>query len=405
MIITDQLDDLVLDSETPSTDSNDQDASFADLLEEYEPEVMKRGQYVQGEILQINDNVILADVDAKRTAVVPPQDILKLDEEKLGQLSVGDEVTLYVLRTPSGDEDLLVSLNKGLEQQDWLDAKEHLENSKLLELEVIGHNKGGLIVTFGNLHGFVPTSQVPQLKHKHNQSQSQLASQKAKLIGQELPLKVIEVDRNRQRLILSAKHAQKEVRQQRLQELKQQEGETVTGHITNLVKFGAFVDVGDVEGLVHISEIDWQKVDKPSEFLTRGEEIEVLIQSVDVERERVQLSRKALLPSPWQSFQDKHNEGELIDGVITNVTDFGAFALITEGIEGLIHVSEMRGAQNLAPQDVLSVGDTILVRILSIDPERQRLALSQKRVNPDEEAEWIWQRQQQTIASIIDEEE
>jgi small subunit ribosomal protein S1 len=306
------------------------------------------------------------------------------------------------LRTPVGDEDLLVSLNKGLEQKDWVDAKAYLENSELLELEVIGHNKGGLMVSFGHLHGFVPTSQVPQLKHNHNQSQ--IASQKAKLIGEELPLKVIEVDRDRQRLILSAKRAQKEVRQQHLEALKLREGETATGRITNLVTFGAFVDLGDIEGLVHISEIAWQKVDKPSEFLTRGDEIEVLIQHVDVERERVQLSRKALLPSPWELFDENHSINELIEGVVTNVTDFGAFALVTDGIEGLIHVSEIRGAQNLAAQDVLSTGDTILVRILKIEPERQRLALSQKRVNPDEEAEWIWQRQQATLL-LMDEEE
>lgn len=345
MTIADQVNDLNLDSKMPSGDNNKQDASFADMLADYEPASLKQGQYIQGEILQINDNVILADVDAKRTAVVPPQDIIKLGEEKFDQLSVGDEVTLYVLRTPVGDEDLLVSLNKGLEQKDWVDAKAYLENSELLELEVIGHNKGGLIVSFGNLHGFVPTSQVPQLKHNHNQSQ--LASQKAKLIGEELSLKVIEVDRERQRLILSAKSAQKEVRQQQLQELKLREGETATGRITNLVNFGAFVDLGDIEGLVHISEIDWQRVDKPSEFLTRGEEIEVLIQSVDVEQERVQLSRKALLPSPWELFEESHSINELIEGVVTNVTDFGAFALVADGIEGLIHVSEIRGVQNL----------------------------------------------------------
>jgi small subunit ribosomal protein S1 len=402
MIIVDQVDDLNLDSKMPSGDNNQQDASFADMLADYEPALLKQGQYIQGEILQINDNVILADVDAKRTAVVPPQDIIKLGEEEFNQLSVGDEVTLYVLRTPVGDEDLLVSLNKGLEQKDWVDAKAYLENSELLELEVIGHNKGGLMVSFGHLHGFVPTSQVPQLKHNHNQSQ--IASQKAKLIGEELPLKVIEVDRDRQRLILSAKRAQKEVRQQHLEALKLREGETATGRITNLVTFGAFVDLGDIEGLVHISEIAWQKVDKPSEFLTRGDEIEVLIQHVDVERERVQLSRKALLPSPWELFDENHSINELIEGVVTNVTDFGAFALVTDGIEGLIHVSEIRGAQNLAAQDVLSTGDTILVRILRIEPERQRLALSQKRVNPDEEAEWIWQRQQATLL-LMDEEE
>ena len=402
MTIVDQVNDLNLDSKMPSGDNNKQDVSFADMLADYEPEILKQGQYIQGEILQINDNVILADVDAKRTAVVPPQDIIKLGEEEFDQLSVGDEVTLYVLRTPVGDEDLLVSLNKGLEQKDWVDAKTYLENSELLELEVIGHNKGGLLVSFGHLHGFVPTSQIPQLKHNYNQSQ--IASQKAKLIGEELSLKVIEVDRDRQRLILSAKRAQKEVRQQRLEELKLREGETVTGRITNLVTFGAFVDLGDIEGLVHISEIAWQKVDKPSEFLSRGDEIEVLIQHVDVERERVQLSRKALLPSPWELFDESHSINELIEGVVTNVTDFGAFAFVADGIEGLIHISEIRGAQNLAAQDILSTGDTILVRILRIEPERQRLALSQKRVNPDEEAEWIWQRQQATLL-LMDEEE
>ena len=402
MTIVDQVNDLNLDGKMLSDDNNKQDASFADMLADYEPASLKQGQYIQGEILQINGNVILADVDAKRTAVVPPQDIIKLGEEKFDQLSVGDEVTLYVLRTPVGDEDLLVSLNKGLEQKDWVDAKAYLENSELLELEVIGHNKGGLMVSFGNLHGFVPTSQVPQLKHNHDQSQ--LASQKAKLIGEELSLKVIEVDRDRQRLILSAKRAQKEVRQQRLQELKLREGKTATGHITNLVNFGAFVDLGGIEGLVHISEIDWQRVDKPSEFLTRGEEIEVLIQSVDVEQERVKLSRKALLPSPWELFDESHSINELIEGVVTNVTDFGAFALVTDGIEGLIHISEIRGAQNLAAHDILSNGDIILVRILKIEPERQRLALSQRRVNPDEEAEWIWQRQQAPLL-LMDEEE
>jgi small subunit ribosomal protein S1 len=403
MIIENQLNNLDFDGYMSSNDNQKQDVSFADLLEDYEPELLKRGQYVQGEILQIKDNVILADVDAKRTAVVPPQDIIRLDEEELDQLSVGDEVTLYVLRTPVGDEDLLVSLNKGFEQQDWVDANAYLENSELLELEVIGHNKGGLMVSFGHLHGFVPTSHVPQLMHKHNERQ--LASQKAKLIGEELPLKVIEVDRKRQRLILSAKSAQKEVRQQQLKALKLREGETATGRVTNLVKFGAFVAIGGIEGLVHVSEIDWQKVDNPSEFLTRGEEVEILIQSVDVERERVKLSRKALLPSPWQSFEESHSAGELLEGVVTNVTDFGAFALVADGIEGLIHVSEMRGTQNLTPHDVLSLGDIVLVRILSIETERQRLALSQRRVNPDEEAEWIWQRQQQVSMLLMDEEE
>jgi small subunit ribosomal protein S1 len=294
-----------------------------------------------------------------------------------------------------GDEDLLVSLNKGLEHQDWVDAKEYLADEELLELEVIGHNKGGLMVAFGHLRGFVPISHVPQLQNIHNQQT--LASRKAKLVGKALPLKVIEVDRKRRRLVLSAKRAQKEVRKQRLLELKQKEGETITGRITNLVKFGAFVALDGVEGLIHISEIAWHKVDKPAEILTPSEEIDVLIQSVDVEKERVSLSRKALLPSPWKLFEETHTAGDLVEGVVTNVMDFGAFVLVADGIEGLIHISEMRGTQNLAPHDVLFPGDTVLVRILKIEPERQRLALSQRRISHHEESEWIWQRQQNLV--------
>jgi small subunit ribosomal protein S1 len=381
-----------------------EDISFAELLDEYEPEPMRRGQYVTGIILQKSQNVILADVDAKRTAVVPPQDIVEIGEEELAKLSVGDEVVLYVLSTPRGDDDLLVSLNKGFERQDWLLAETHLESEEPLELEIIGFNKGGLLVAFGHLRGFVPASHVPQLQNVHDPSL--LQTKKAELVGEKLLLKVIEVDSKRRRLVLSAKKAQRELRQQRLQELKLKEGETITGRITNLVGFGAFVDLGDLEGLIHISEIAWAKVDDPKEYLTPGEDVEVEIISVDIDRERVSLSRKELMPSPWDLFEERHNTGELVEGVITSVADFGAFAIVADDIEGLIHVSEMHGTQDFAPQDLLSPGDTVLLRILNIQPDRQRLALSQRRISKDEEIQWIWQRQQQESASVsIDEEE
>ncbi len=382
--------------------NNGQDTSFAALLDEYEPEPLREGQYVQGEILQIEDNVILANVDAKRTAVIPPKDLERIEEDELAQLSVGDEVTLCVLRTPEGGEDLIVSLNMGLAKRDWENAKSLLSSEELLELEVIGHNKGGLMVSYGRLQGFVPTSHVPRLQHAHDSRT--LASRKAELVGEKLPLKVIEVDRDRRRLILSAKQARNELRQQRLQELKHQEGNTITGRIINLAKFGAFVDLDGVEGLIHISEIAWQKVERPAEFLTPGEEMEVLIQSVDVERERIALSRKALLPSPWDSFAQSHAEGDLLEGKVVSVVDFGAFAQVAEGIEGLIHVSEMHGTQGSVPQDVLAPGDTILVRILAIQPERQRLSLSQRRISQEEEVAWTWQHQQ-AAAMAGDEEE
>jgi small subunit ribosomal protein S1 len=204
---------------------------------------------------------------------------------------------------------------------------------------------------------------------------------------------VIEVDRQRERLILSAKKARKEIRQQRLRELQSMEGEVISGRISNLASFGAFVDLDGVEGLIHISEISWEKIDRAADILSPGDEVEVLIQSVDVDRERVSLSRKSLLPSPWDSYSQEHVPGDLVEGVVTGVADFGAFVRVAEGIEGLVHISEMRGAQDFAAKDLLYPGDTIPVRILKIEPERQRLSLSQRRVRSHEEIDWIQTRQ------------
>ncbi|MDX1415331.1 MAG: S1 RNA-binding domain-containing protein [Candidatus Promineifilaceae bacterium] len=379
------------ETQTPAK-NGDHSSTFEQLLAEYEPESLHRGQYVEGEILQIDEHVIFADVDAKRTAVVPPQDLQMIEDEELAKLSVGDEVFLYVLRTPVGQDELIVSLNKGLQYQDWIDAKEYLEDQELLELEVVGHNKGGLMVSFGQLLGFVPISHVPQLQNTYDKET--LNSKKAKLIGEQLPLVVIEVDPKRQRLVLSAKKAQKEVRQQRLLELKLQEGQKVTGRVTNLVRFGAFIELDGAEGLIHISEIAWQKVTDPAEYLKPGDEIEMIILSVDVEEERISLSRKALLPSPWELLDTTHNAGDLVEGTVTHVREYGAFVMIEDGVEGLIHVSEMRGPHNMKPQEVLFPGDTVLVRILDIQPERQRMGLSQRKVNREEETQWIWQQQQ-----------
>ncbi|MFL7839720.1 MAG: S1 RNA-binding domain-containing protein, partial [Candidatus Promineifilaceae bacterium] len=169
--------------------------------------------------------------------------------------------------------------------------------------------------------------------------------------------------------------------------------------------FGAFIDLKGVEGLIHISEIAWEKVDDPVEYLKPGDEVEVEIMSVDIDRVRISLSRKALMPSPWELFEQRHNIDDLLEGVVTSVADFGAFVLVEDGIEGLVHVSEMNGTQEFSPQDILSSGDTVLVRILNIQPDQERLSLSQRRVSNDEEVQWIWQRQQDTTALVEDEEE
>lgn len=396
-----QAEKTILQDERRSEGSNEA-MPFKEMLDTHEPKPLRRGQIIEGEIIQLKENFAIVDVGAKRDAIVPPEEIDEVDERYLEALDEGDNVYVYVTRTPIGDEELLVSLNKGLQEQDWERAAEYLENQEVLELNVTGRNKGGLLVDFGRLQGFVPASHVPRLQRAR--SRAALANRSAELVGEELHLKVIEVDRQHRRLVLSAKKAQSELRERRLLELKQQVGESMTGQITNLVDFGAFVDLGSVEGLIHISEIAWQKVEEPKEWLAVGDEVEVLILSVDVERERVSLSRKALLTSPWNLFAENHADGDLVEGVVTNVVDFGAFVLVTDGIEGLLHVSEMHGTRDFAPEDILYPGDTILTRILDIQPDQQRLSLSQRRVRQDEEMEWILKRQQDSELPVDEEE-
>lgn len=373
------------------------EASFAELLDQYTYPRPERGEILKGTVLGIEDNVVVIDVGAKRDAIVPHQEVNELDEDWLGSLSRGDQVPVYVTRTPVGDEELIVSLEKGLEEEDWDRAEQVMANDETLELEVTGYNKGGILVQFNRLLGFVPNSHVPGLKYVRDSDQQR--SVKAKKTGTTLPVKIIEIDRQRQRLVLSAKEAQKELRQQQLREL--QPGHIVTGRVVNLVKYGAFVDLGQVSGLLHVSKIAWDKVEHPADLLNVGDEIEVIVESVDIDRERISLNRQELLSSPWQQFAEEHEVGELLEGEVTAVLDFGAFVRLPPGIEGLVHVSEIEGSGS--PDSILQPGDRVLVRVLTIEPEQQRLGLSRRRVTTAEEIEWMAQRPQPEVTNDSEE--
>jgi small subunit ribosomal protein S1 len=292
------------------------------------------------------------------------------------------------MRAPRRSGELVVSVSKGLAQEDWDKAEVLLEEGEETELKVIGRNRGGLVVEFGYLEGFVPNSHLPNARRM--QPTSDLNETKNDMVGDKMLLKVIEVDRNRNRLILSARAAEKERRMRRLQELE--EGSVVTGMVVNLTDFGAFVALDGVDGLVHKSELSWDNVEEPSSVVSVGDKIDVKVKDVDVERERISLSLRALQPSPWDEIEDKYNEGDLVEGMVSNVVNFGAFITLPEGIEGLIHSSEMEIIGPGTPQDVVQVGDDVLVRIVSIEPDRHRMALSMKRVTYDEQLEWMENR-------------
>jgi small subunit ribosomal protein S1 len=328
------------------------------------------GQIREGVILDIGDNDVIVDVGTKRDGVVPRTDLELLDEAYLETLEVGDRVPVVVLRTWGRQEGLAVSINKGLQQQDWLRARNLVESEKVIEAQVVDVNRGGVLVQFGGLRGFIPNSHLTSMPRSLRGQR--LREAKSELLGQTLHLVVIEAKPRRRRLVLSERQAERQRREQLLRELD--EGDVRTGTVTNLVDFGAFVDLGGADGLIHISELDWKHVAHPREVLNVGDEVEVYVLSVDQERQRIALSRKRLLPDPWYEVAQSLLPGRIIGGTVTNVVDFGAFVDLGQGIEGLVHISEApAGKATLAE---LEPGSPVTVRVLEIDQDRRRIALS-----------------------------
>ncbi|MSP11431.1 MAG: 30S ribosomal protein S1 [Chloroflexi bacterium] len=270
------------------------------------------------------------------------------------------------------------------EKRDWEDLRRRLENSEILLIQVIGFNKGGLLVRIGEVDGFVPASQLCNLPRRL--SPEELQHEMERRVGKFLNLKIVELDATRDRLILSerATTAEGQKAAQLLEGLT--EGQVCMGKVRNVTEFGAFIDLGGVDGLVHISEMSWGRVDHPSQILEVSQEVKVYIMSVDYERKRIALSLKRLYPDPWSSVEKRYSVGQLIQGEITNVVDFGAFARLEEGLEGLVHISELAEGSFLHPRNVVREGDIVTVRVLHIDSSRHRLALSLRQVaNPDSE--------------------
>lgn len=380
-------------------DTSHSQTPFFDLIEEYDFPQPKRGDIIQGEILRIDDDVVFIDIGSKRDAMVPYREVEQLDDSFLATLSTGDTVPVYVTRTPVGSDQLLVSLERGLQELDWERATKLKEEDTTIELKIVNYNKGGVVVEFGRIQGFVPNSHIPAIQNVYNHDQR--TSYKSKRVDETIKLKIIEIDPSRERFVLSAKAAQKEQRKERLKTLTV--GEQLTGTIVNLKHYGAFVDIGDgIVGLLHISRIAWEHVDHPQNLFEIGDEIDVLIDKIDVEKEKISLNRKALLPSPWETFAEQWAAGDLLEGEVTAVVDFGAFVRLADGIEGLLHRNEMNLPSDADPSEVLEEGDVILVRILQIDVAQERLSLSTRRVTASEEIDWMQAKREAEIEESVE---
>ncbi len=350
--------------------------SFAEMLEasfKYAPP--RRGEIREAEILEIRDREIIVDMGVKRDGIVQSQDLERLDPEVLNSLKVGATVHVYVLNPRDQDENLIVSINMGLQQRDWEKARSLLETEEVEPVEVVGHNRGGILVRWNRLEGFIPSSHLVSMNLSGERREAW-----DDLRGRELRVKVIEVDQDRRRLIFSEREAQKEWRAQQKARLLAElsEGDIVSGTVTGLRDFGAFVNLGGADGLIHVSELAWHRVDHPRDILRVGEEIKVYVLNLDRSNNRIALSRKRLLNDPWEDAAARYHEGQLVEGVVTNVVDFGAFVALDDGLEGLLHLSEMGDGSLKEPHSYVKKGDRLSLRISHLEPEKRRGGFTQR---------------------------
>lgn len=352
---------------------------------------LKAGDIIKGEIVSVSPTEVLVDVGAKSEGLVPAKELERLGREGLEDLQVGDTVAVYVVRAEDRDGNLILSIRRAEEESDWIRAQELFEASEAFQTQVAGFNKGGLIVRLGRLRGFVPAS---QLGSRHRGSDKLQPEERwARLVGSDIQVKVIELNRRRKRLILSERAAMRQRREARREELLDnlRPGEVRKGIVSSLADFGAFVDLGGADGLIHLSELSWNRSAKPQDVLEVGQEIEVYVLNVDQERKRIGLSLKRLEPEPWTTVESRYYVGQLVEGVITRLTSFGAFALVADEVEGLIHISELSEGRINHPQEVVREGEKHVMRIIRIDAKRRRMGLSLRRVADPEYADLDWQ--------------
>jgi len=337
------------------------------------------GQTRTGWVIAHRNNEVLVDIGAKSEGVIKSDEFQSLDNEAQAKLDVGNEILVYIVSMEDAQGNMVVSYKLAAAQRDWKAMDKVQAANDICQGTISGFNKGGLLVQVKNLQGFVPKS---QFSRERQAAISQSSLQKS--IGDEIHVKVLEVDAERNRLILSEKEAESEVRQSQRTDLlkKINIGDIFDGRVINLAKFGAFVDIGGIEGLVHLSEISWKRINNPGDLLSVGDEVKVEVLTIDQDRERLALSLKRTQPDPWTIVEESYEDGQLMEATVTKLAPYGAFARIHDDyeLEGLIHISEISEDHIEHPSDVLKVSQVVTVRIIRIDPEQRQLGLSIKQV-------------------------
>jgi len=360
------------------------EALLADPTHDYR--TLKYGDVIDGTIMYVDREEILVDIGSKSEGVIPSREFSSLDDSERQDLAVGGSLLVFVVQPENSDGHAVVSIDRARQEKSWRVLQEQFEAGDVIGAEVVNYNKGGLLVNLDGVRGFVPASQVTEIRGgDDNQKQADMA----RLIGSQLQLKIIEINRHRNRLILSERQALQErrdvMKESLIKELR--EGEVRKGRVSSICDFGAFVDVGGADGLVHLSELSWSRVRHPSEVLTIGQDVDVFVLGINADEKKIALSIKRTQAEPWSRVAAKYDVNQLVVGTVTQLANFGAFARIEDGIEGLVHVSELSDARITHPRQLVSEGQELLLRIIRIDPQRRRMGLSLRRAidAPDDE--------------------
>jgi len=379
------------------------------LLDSMKPmKPLVRGDVVEGIVMRSDGEGILVNIGHKAEGLVPPGEMKTVSRGEAEQPKVGDELVAMVVKGETAEGAAILSIDRAMGEMVWRILEKALESGEVVIGKILGFNRGGSIVEVEGIQGFVPMSQLmsvsrdafrefqqPTPKPAAEESAEEATEEGAEEgaepteappeepaenphIGKDLELKVLEVNRGRNRAILSERQAIQELREVRKTKLIQElsEGERRRGKVTGISSFGAFVDIGGADGLVHISELSWTPVSSPQEVVKVGDEVDVYVLRVDAVNKKIALSLKRLQPEPWETINEQFNVGDVVDATVTKLTDFGAFARVKGSVEGLIHISELTSRMIQHPREVVREGDEVRLKILRIEPERRRIGLS-----------------------------
>ena len=375
---------------TDSSDNNNQigtaisteKTSMDELIEEFLPhKPLKRGEIIDGKIMSINDNGLLIDIGYKSEGFIPTREMKTLVSEEDKEVNVGDEVIAYVVNPETNSGSSVLSIDRARGEQGWRILEKAMQNDESCYGVILSANIGGAVVESEGVQGFIPLSQLvgPSRELFVNGGEPP----KDGFIGMKIQFKIIELNRRRNRAIFSERVALEAERQVLKKKLLNtlKEGDVIKGRIVGVSNFGAFVDLGGADGLIHISELSWGPVKNPEDFVTVGTDMDVYVLKIDRETLKIALSLRRLTPEPWEQIQSGLEIGQTVTGTITKLANFGAFARIEPGVEGLIHISELSYDVVKHPKNVVSEGDKLELQIIRIEPDRKRLGLSIKRLS------------------------